>query len=500
MAVALYLFLLFLYSDSLHALEKGIRENWHKLSHPHKVYELYRLLGFKCVWFCQGAPTEHLRSFQEVLKEVVHHGLNPQDYLPREGLEPELAYTDALLKLSYDLYYGRLEPSKVYKNWNLPKKPDRVLQTLHALLREHRLTELLRELSPRSSDYWFLVEQAKTLRELSHVEWKPIRETRRDETGPCLQEVAYRLFLLGDLEEYRGADLSTWELQEALKRFQQRHGLPVSGQLDKKTLGELNVSPAQRLQQVYLNLEKHRWLSTEHKKAVVVNIPSFELFYLERGVPLLHSKVIVGRNYRTDFRPTPVLYSKIESISLNPKWYVPLSISTKDILPKVQKDPNYLKRRGFKVFYMGEEVDPLQVDWSSYSQKNFPFLLVQEAGQRNSLGRIKFNFPNPFAVYLHDTPDKHLFNHTKRAFSSGCIRVEKAKELALRLLGEGWDQKRLDNLIKTGQTQSIKLNEAVPVYLLYFTAFERDGRLHFREDLYGYDTILSRLVSSGGGR
>ncbi|MCS7196673.1 MAG: L,D-transpeptidase family protein [Aquificaceae bacterium] len=504
MAVALPLLFLLLGLAYAQSLEKSIRQSWNRLYYPQKVQQLYKLLGYRCLWFCEGKPTENFYKLQELLEEGVHHGLKQEDYRPLEGLEPEIALTDILIKFSHHLYYGKVDPSKLYDSWSLPKKPELLVETLHRLLVEGRLNELIKELAPKGREYWFLVEQARSLKDLSSIDWRPLglsKVLRYGDKSPCLTEVRYRLFLLGDLQEFTTSELFDEELLGAVRSFQSRHGLKVTGEIDRKTLTELNVSPADRLRQLHLNLEKHRWLSKPLTRAVVVNIPSFELFLLDGGSPVLHSKVIVGRNYKEDFRPTPMLYSRINSLTLNPKWYVPLSISTKDILPKVKKDPEYLRRKGFRVFHMGMEVDPQQVDWSLYGEKNFPFRLVQESGPKNSLGRIKFNFPNHFAVYLHDTPDKGLFKHTKRAFSSGCIRVERAKELALYLLGEGWTSAKLDPLIKEGRTQTLTLRESVPIYLLYFTAFEREGKLHFREDLYGYDKMLARVYfPAGGGR
>ncbi|MFN0238108.1 murein L,D-transpeptidase [Hydrogenobacter sp. Uz 6-8] len=408
-----------------------------------------------------------------------------------------------MLRLAYDLYYGRTRPSELYRGWSVPKRQDRVVEKVAALIREERLGDLLREITPKSQEYWFLVEQAKSLQELSSIEWKPIRlsrHLRHGDRSTCLEEIRFRLFLLGDIREYTPSDFFDHTLLEAVKRFQKRHGLPETGTIGSKTIAELNISPEERLMQVYLNLEKHRWLPEDFERAVVVNIPSFELFLINKNSVELHSKVIVGRNYREDFRPTPILYSRIESLTINPSWHVPRSISVKDILPRVRKDPDYLRKKSFRVFLGGEEVDPLQIDWSLYSEKNFPFRLVQSPGPQNALGRIKFNFQNPFDVYLHDTPDVELFKKPKRAFSSGCIRVEKAKELALALLGEGWNSKKLENLIKEQQTQTLSLRNPIPIYILYLTAFERDGELHFREDIYGYDTILSRALSKVGGR
>ncbi len=495
-----FFFILFLLEISV-AYEQKIRENWGRLSNPQKVHKLYRLLDFKCIWYCEGLPTKELSAFHDILKEVAYHGLDPDSYKPAEGIDPELATTDSLIKLAYHLYYGRTKPAELYKGWSLPSKQDTILQTLASIIKEGRLKDLFLELAPKSKDYHFLIEQAKLYEELSSLEWKPIKLAKPlsyGEKSPCLDEIRFRFFLLGDLKEYGTSETFDSALLEAVKSFQRRHGLTDTGVIDKRTLMELNLSPRDRLRQIHINLEKHRWLPEDFKRAVVVNIPSFELFLIEGDRVRLHSKVIVGRNYTQDFRPTPILYSRINSITVNPKWYVPVSISVKDILPKVKKNPEYLTRKGFRVFYEEEEVDPLQVDWSQYSEKNFPFRLVQEPGAKNSLGRIKFNFPNPFAVYLHDTPERHLFRHNKRAFSSGCIRIEKARQLTLMILGEGWNERRLENLIKSEQTQTIGI-VPIPIYILYFTTFERDGMLHFREDLYGYDTILSRTLFKSGG-
>ncbi len=503
MAVAFPFFILLLLLDIAIAYEKNSKEIWLRLSNPQKVYHLYRLLGVNCIWYCEGQPTENLQNLKKILSSAVHHGLDQESYKFPEGVDPELATTDMLIKLAYDLYYGRVRPLDIYKEWSLPSKPDRVLQELATLIKDGRIGDFLSEFAPGSAEYWFLVDQVKFYQDLSVFEWRPIRiakPLRYGEKSPCIDEVRFRLFLLGDLEEYAFSETFDDALLKAVKNFQRRHGLTENGVIDKKTLAELNISPKDRLRQIYLNLEKHRWLPKEFRKTVVVNIPSFELFFIEGGSVKLHSKVIVGRNYTKDFRPTPMLYSRIESITINPKWYVPVSISTKDILPKVKKNPEYLTKKSFRVFRGEEEVDPLQVDWSQYNEKNFPFRLVQEPGAKNALGTIKFNFPNSFAVYLHDTPERHLFNHTKRAFSSGCIRVEKARQLALMILGEGWSDRRIENLIKSGQTQALRVNPPVPIYILYFTAFERDGMLHFREDLYGYDTILSRALFGSGGK
>lgn len=470
-------------------------------NYPNKLLQLYANLGYACLWVCYQ---ENLEIYKQLLQEARRHGLWEQDY-ELKPVEDQLLYelltTDKLIKLAYHTYYGRLKPASIFKGWTIPNKRDIVIEKLSNLIKEGRIKDLFIELAPSSSSYWFLVREGELYYALSNIEWKPIRlrsPLKQGDISPCIDEVRYRLFLLGELREYKPSWVFDQEVAQAVKSFQERHGIKATGVLDKETLRELNIKPAERLKQIYINLEKHRWLHDIEQGAIVVNIPSFELFYFKMGELKLYSRAIVGKHYKEDFRPTPMLYSEVQSITINPKWYVPVSIAVKDIKPKVLKDPQYLSKKGIRVFIDGEEVDPLSVDWVNLNEENFPYILVQEAGPKNSLGRIKFNFPNPFAVFLHDTPEKHLFRYEKRAFSSGCIRVEKAKELALHLLGEGWDQSRLNNLISTGKTLTIPIKGKTPLYILYFTAFEKDGKLNFREDLYQYDRIIGSYLFGGG--
>ncbi|MFN7065949.1 MAG: peptidoglycan-binding protein, partial [Aquificaceae bacterium] len=298
---SLILFLSFIITP--YALEKRIKENWDRLAYPSKVYELYSLLGFRCLWFCDGKETENFHTLQEVFDEAVLHGIEIN--LDVE----ELAITDSLIKLAYSLYYGRVDPSTLYKRWNLPKKPDRVISGLSELIRQGRIRDLTVELSPQDEEYWFLVEKAKDFRDLSAFDWKPIKLRRTLSLGgrsPCIDEIRFRLFLLGDLERYEPSDTFDGELFEAVKGFQRRHGLPETGSIDARTLKELNILPAERLKMIYLNLEKRRWLHIPFVRYILVNVPSFEFFWVEGYELKLYSRVIVGRNYKDDFRPTPM--------------------------------------------------------------------------------------------------------------------------------------------------------------------------------------------------
>lgn len=495
MATHPFIFLLLL--SIAFAVERDIKLYWNRLKNPQKVYQLYRSLGFSTIWVLE--ESKNIRVYHRLLEKLRIHGLKEEDYLPKEGLPLELAYTDSLIRLAYDLYYGRVEPKRLFGGWTIPRKPDIVISLLSELIKEDRLEELIDRLSPPHRDYKRLIEEAEYLEEISSIEWKPIRLNRElglGDKSPCLDEIRFRLFLLGDLEDYTPSYVFDKELERAVKRFQERHGINPTGKIGQATIKWLNLSPAERLKIIHLNLEKYRWLP-EIAQGIIVNIPSFEMHVIKDGAVVLHSKVIVGRSYKEDFRPTPMLYSRVESIIINPKWYVPVSISAKDIVPKVKKDPQFLSKKGFKVYMNGQEIDPSSINWEGLSEENFPYRLVQKAGPKNALGRIKFNLPNPFDVYLHDTPDKHLFKRHRRDFSSGCIRIEKAKELALLLLDGDWSRERLERLINAGETASLKPKNRMPVFILYFTAFEKDGLINYREDIYEYDRILSKALSGG---
>ncbi|QWK13491.1 MAG: peptidoglycan-binding protein [Aquificota bacterium] len=245
MAVPFFLYLFVFFSIAYsNSFEKKIKENWNRLSHPQKVYQLYKLINFECLWLCNSEKTDNFYTLQEIFKEVIHHGIRPRE---SKSLDPELALTDELIDIAYKLYYGSADPSKLYKGWNFPKKPDQVINILASLLKEGRIRDLLIELSPKSGEYWFLVEQAKYLEGLSHFEWKPIKLKRNLKLGDrdqCLDEIRFRLFLLGDLKEYKNSDVFDQELIEAIKSFQKRHGLPETGIIDKKNYPRVKHKPS----------------------------------------------------------------------------------------------------------------------------------------------------------------------------------------------------------------------------------------------------------------
>jgi L,D-transpeptidase YcbB len=308
-----------------------------------------------------------------------------------------------------------------------------------------------------------------------------------------------RLIATGDLTPRSSQGMQSFDhgLAEAVKVFQRRHGLSADGAVGPGTLAVLNVPVDDRIQQLRINLERGRWLLHQLESTyVVVNVAGYHAHYVKDGQMLWQGRAQVGK----PFRQTPSFKADMTYVVFNPTWTVPPTILTKDYLPALKQDPGYAQRKGLKVIdRAGRVIDPGQVDWSHYSPNHSPYLLRQDAGPRNALGRVKFIFPNDHAIFLHDTPNQTLFDKNERAFSSGCIRVENAIDLADLVLHNdaGWDRKAIDRAIELGKTRTVFLQETIPVFLLYWTAWvDVDGRVNFRHDLYGRDTLVQKGLAS----
>ena len=320
-----------------------------------------------------------------------------------------------------------------------------------------------------------------------------LHEGDMDERLPLLRE---RLVASSDLPASASQGVLFDEiLTEAVRRFQARHGLTADGVVGTKTLTELNVPISKRIRQLAASLERCQPLpSLLEPRHILVNIADFTLKLYEDGKLRLSMPVIVGKTYRQ----TPVFNGRISSLVLNPTWEVPHSIATKDLLPKIKKNPGYLRKSDIRVFLgwnPGTEIDSAGVDWTSLSPSRFPYRLRQEPGPANALGRVKFLFPNPYDVYLHDTPSRDLFQKDDRTFSSGCIRLARPLDLAVYLL-QGTPLGSMEALtaaIASDKTQSIPIPSPIAVYMAYMTAWvDRDGTVQFRRDIYNRDPAPQR--------
>lgn len=257
------------------------------------------------------------------------------------------------------------------------------------------------------------------------------------------------------------------------------------GKKSKKQKPKVKVDPIKEAYKLAINTQRLR-IIPDFENGIFVNIPSYQLNYYRDGQLVLNSRVIVGKNERR----TPVMYSKLSNVVVNPPWNAPTRLINEDIIPKVKLDPSYLERNGYSIIdSRGNVVNPYSIDWASIGAK-FPYRLRQKAGDNSALGRYKFNMPSSDAIYLHDTPNRGLFGKENRALSSGCVRVEKSDALATILLKEsGWTDNRKQKVLQSQKTTSVNVSSDNPVYLYYVTAWVENGKLHRLKDIYGYDSV-----------
>ena len=310
-----------------------------------------------------------------------------------------------------------------------------------------------------------------------------------------------RLRLTGDLPENdQSTDLYDAQVEKAVMRFQTRHGLPATGYADARTVIAMNVPAEIRLKQLQLNRDRLRGLLLKSRKArkIVVNIPAYELQAIGADSQIeLRARVVVGK-IKT---PTPELVANIRALNFFPYWHVPVSLVRSDLVPRLQKGANFLKREKIRVFKNWKEVNPGRISWGSARLERYVFR--QDPGPRNALGVLRFDMPNRHAVYMHDTPHKIIFRFSTRASSAGCVRVANAPALARWLFENGTVQRKksTENILQAGAQKTIRMRRKIPVFFVYLTAWPAgDGAVQFREDIYNRDELGYRTADYGSAR
>jgi len=331
--------------------------------------------------------------------------------------------------------------------------------------------------------------------------WPLLPVTERLRLGnrhPSVVALRQRLRVAGDIEPNAiGNDVFDSYVESAVRRFQARHGISIDGVVRQKTFHELNIPATVRLNQLKINLVRLRSMGGNLGiRFVVCNIPAAQIEAIENGVAVSRHTAVVGKPER----PSPDIQSKIIEINFNPNWTVPVSIVRRDLIPKMQAEPEYLVNNHIRIFdQRGHELQASQINWYSEEAVNYQF--KQDAGDFNSLGSIRINFPNPHQVYMHDTPQKNLFGEDFRFHSSGCVRVQNVRELVTWLLQgtPGWSRQEIDEVIRSGEQKNVKIKPPVPLYWVYVTAWATpDGVVQFRDDIYNRDGLGQYATTTRG--
>lgn len=441
------------------------------------------------------------RTLEAAVEGASHHGLTPEDYhlsdlvrlRSHPGPERDRAANEALALLVTHLHRGKVNPQRYSPNGPTPADQTLIINASEAL----DLLKAVEDTAPSHPLYRSLVIELARLRKIeADGGWPIVGKGATLSIGtrdPRVAQLTARLEMSGDLRGPR-PDPSLFDdsLKEAVIGFQQRMGLAPNGLVTPAVVTELNRPVAQRIIQLRVNMDRARSLMADlPARFIIINIAGFEAYLVEDQSVVWRSRVQVGK----PFRQTPQLRSAIDQIVLNPTWTVPPTILKEDIAPAAAKDPGFIAQRGLLVTdQTGRPIDPRRVDWRG----PLPYRLQQAPGPDNAMGRVKFLFPNPYSVFLHDTPAKSLFSSPARAFSSGCVRLERPLELANRLLADdrrGWTSAQTDAVLETNTPQVIRLKSPVTILLAYWTAWvDPAGVINFRHDIYGLDDRWAKAL------
>ncbi|MBA2626886.1 MAG: L,D-transpeptidase family protein [Gemmatimonadales bacterium] len=477
---------------------------------------IYRDRNFEPIWLQREHPRATARGLVEALTRADDQGLRMRDYdlaglrkslenayrkggtTMQELADLDLRLTSLYLDYGKDLLTGRLDPAAVDTGWYIKSRRAAVDSTLRAAIRAPNFEHMVAPLLPKQPDYAALVKALEQYRAIaSDGGWPDVPAGPPLAPGISSERVAalrVRLAATGDIAPSdtipAGASASfDATVAAGVRRFQARHGLDTTGVVDRATLAALNVPVQTRIRQIELNLERLRWLPPDlGPRYVLVNIPDYRLHAYDGGRDVLTMRVVVGSEYG---HATPVFADTLSEVVFRPTWNVPRDITNEEVIPMVRKDPDYLAQHHYELVRgnSAEPIDPRSIDWNDVDTNKLDFRVRQQPGDDNSLGRVKFLFPNQFDVYMHDTPARTLFGRNARALSHGCVRLEHPDRFAGYVLqGESaWTSERIQQAMTADSTRNVRVKRAVPVYIVYLTAFATDGVLQFRHDPYGTD-------------
>ena len=526
-------------------LKKSLKEktpHLREIKNRKFLTRFYRQNSYKPLWIESDGFGKKVSSlFQAIESDITisHQSKIHSDYLylmksiknkdrHLEQIKIELKLTQLYLDLLNHTLYGQINwkqfSKKLYslkrKRVNATWNKDRAKFKLSELLLRPSIKETIKEITPNRFSYKELLIALEKLQDIKKKgSWKELpsfKVLKLNDQGDNVIKLRERLEASGDLKACEPAPKKLFEkevisevelkfqpratfdecLAQAVIKFQKRHGLEVDGIVGKGTQRAMNQTVEYKIQKVLLNLDRIKWLPREESKQyLIVNIPEYMLHYMEQGKTKQRLRVIVGDTKH----PTPIFHEKISFIVLNPYWKVPEGITRREIIPEVIKNPDYLRKQGLEIHQTWNErsprIDPYSIYWEQYASGaiRFPYRIMQPPGKKNALGKIKFKFPNRYAVYLHDTPTRYLFKRDKRAFSHGCVRLSQPKELlkTIATFNSNINLKKADKILRGKRQRQINIKNKLPIYIVYITAGfnSQTNELEFREDIYNYDKM-----------
>jgi murein L,D-transpeptidase YcbB/YkuD len=480
--------------------------------------KFYKERDYQTAWMKKRGVNKDTEALLEAIERAEEDGLNSEDYKlqylyhARKALEKnrkaevedklklEKELTAAYLKYASHKMRGRVNPEKLDALWKT-NRPDRDLaEHLQNALQQGDIAGSLQELEPKDPQYAALKQAYTNYKKLLEEkgEWPKLPADLKIEAGDSSEYVTTLRERLAADGYFKSPEPDSLQqvydstLVEAIMVYQQKNSLEPDGIVGGETLSMLNTSLKERIDQISLNLERIRWSPEKpNSRYLMVNVPQYTLYVYEGAEKAMEMRVIVGEAYKAN---TPIFNDSMQYIAFSPTWTVPNSIATEEFLPKLQNDPTYLSRNNYKLYEGWDEnapeLDAQSIDWEDVTADNFPYRIVQQPGNGNALGHVKFMFPNELDIYLHDTPTESLFKNAERDYSHGCVRVEKPVDLAHYLLrDQGWDRAKVEGSMNLPEPENVILEEKVPIFIDYRTAWvDEEGHVVFAKDIYGHDS------------
>ncbi|WP_160714571.1 L,D-transpeptidase family protein [Chitinophaga solisilvae] len=484
------------------------------------IRNFYRKRDFHYAWVNKDGLTEQAGNFINMMKNDAAYGIKDSSLMTPDlqrltdtllvsdvGLKRgdtaipriEMLLTAQFFAYGNKVWGGLTADSAKDLEWFIPRKKIDMESLLDSMVKK---SNAFQEEEPVNRQYKLLRNELKKLAELeAAAKWDSLRipaksTFKKGDSAAVIGDIKHRLELMGDMPGGDSSVRFTNVMDTAVRNFQARMGLKEDGIIRQSVLDAMNTPIQQRIRQVLVNMERLRWVPVDPgPNYILVNIPAFMMYVYENGKLNWSCNVVVGKP-----GANTVIFSKdLRYIVFSPYWNVPPGILAKEVLPGIKRGGNsYLARQNMEIVgASGKVISPGAINLSKYSGGNFPYVVRQRPGGRNSLGKVKFLFPNEYNIYLHDTPARYLFGENKRSFSHGCIRVAEPKRLAQWLLraDSGWTDKKIDEAMNAGKEKYLTIKEKIPVFIGYFTAFvDSKGRLNFRDDVYGHDGRLAATL------